>query len=601
MPHIHVEPQTADNVVPVDDLTIIPEAASVVAVNPSGELVVTVDQDAPLPEVNPEPMRRAIWHVGAYPPLERWARRIGFFFTDALALARKAAKWLIRQNPMRKKTAEELREEAELRERKALASLLESEAKLAEQRIINCLSRINICYRYKKTETDLFVSGIQEVRILRCSLSENALYFHIDTDHLPRGVYTTDITKPETLTELSLACGKTVSADYDTDHGLILIMSRTGNANGIPAEVNYTHIINDIPENRDPLTIPIGIGQNGKRHYASFSDMVHMLVAGTTGSGKSTFLHGMILSLMQRVPPELAQFLLVDLKGGMEFQFYQNVPHLMHIPQAPTGIIDSRDNVLPVVLYLIEEGEKRMAKLKKEDCQNIGQFNHARRKNRMAHIFFIVDEWADIKLDPQMGKEVEDMLVNVASRMRAVGIHIIICTQTPKSEVINTRIKGVLEARVAFNCPSGPMSMTILDSYAAHNLKPVGRAIFSFKGETLLQTPNVQREQIRQVVAALKDGQFGVMAKAHDVTFEEVAEFALRNDNGYIRADNLYQIYKARGITRDEMRELITAKYGEEFVLGMTPYTIILTTNKGYRVVAKESQQNAAEQNDQSG
>lgn len=589
MRSIHVTPQVEDYVTPKADVTVIPEAAAQANVTVADEVVVTVDHNAPIPEENHDPMHRAIWHVGAYPPLERILRRVCNFIGDAIKLARQALHWLHVRNPMRKRSDEELRELAELRERKALSALLESEAKLAERRIINCLTRINICYRFKKSEQDFFVSGVQEVQILRASLADSALYFHIDTDHLPRGVVTTQITSPETLTELSLACGKTVSADYDTDHGLILIMSRSGNANGIPEEVNYTHIINDIPENRDPFTIPIGVGQNGRRHYASFSDMVHMLVAGTTGSGKSTFLHGTLLSLAQRVSPEMAKFILVDLKGGMEFNFYTGLPHLLQIPQAPTGIIDNRDAVLPVVMYLIEEGEKRMAILKKDDCQNIGQYNRGRRKKIMPHIFFVVDEYADIKLDPQLGRDVEDMLVNVASRMRAVGIHIIICTQTPKSEVINTRIKGVLEARVAFNCPSGPMSMTILDSYAAHNLKPVGRAVFSFKGELQVQTPKVQRDQIRQIVADLRDGKLGVITRQHDVTFEEIAENALRNDNGYISADRLYMIYKNRGISRDELRELITSHNGEEFIMGMTPYTLILTSNKGYRVVAKDS------------
>lgn len=600
----HIIPEPSGHVTPRDDVTIVPAVAAQNDVNPAGDLVVTVDKNAPLPPENQTPKNRAIWHIGAYPPLQRWTRRIRNFYFDTIRAVKRAWHWLAVRVPVGPKTPEELREIQEMRDRRAMRSLLESESKIAGPRIINCLTRLNICYRYPKTERDTMISGVQEVHILKCSLSENALYFHIDTDHLPRGIYTTQLSEEKVLKELSLACNKTVSADYDPDHGLILIMSRSGNANGIPEHVNYTDMLNDIPSNLDLLTVPIGVGQNGRRVYVSFGKIAHMLVAGTTGSGKSTFLHSIFLTLIQRVPPNKIKFILVDLKGGIEFYEYEGLPHLLRIDDvAPTGIIEKRDGVLPVIEYLIKEGEDRMAMIKAtKGARNIGELNAHRSKNYLPHIFLIIDEWADIKLDKTLADEVEDKLVNVVARMRASGIHVVLCTQYPKIEVVNNRVKTMMDTRIVFNCPQGTMSQAILDNYEAFNLHPVGRAIFRHNGASQqLQTPLVTGEHISQVVSAVRTGGQALIARKHDVTIQEVVEWGLENEKGSLSPERLWQTYKERGITRDELRAMLDDIEGKDITIGMVPYMVKRFPNpRGLRVVAKDKGNEPANNPDKS-
>jgi DNA segregation ATPase FtsK/SpoIIIE-like protein len=193
----------------------------------------------------------------------------------------------------------------------------------------------------------------------------------------------------------------------------------------------------------------------------------------------------------------------------------------------------------------------------------------------MAHLFLVCDEWADIKLEPRLGARSEDLLTNIASRFRAVGIHVILCTQIPKVEVLTTRIKGVLPAKVAFSVPTNPASLAILDNGHCKGLEPVGRCLLQWSDEMQIQTPFINDATVREIVQGATIGHYDTIApRGHDVTELEIMTWALQEDSGWLSVTRVYNQFRQRGITRAEIEELTASWEGREFVIGSSLYRV---------------------------
>jgi S-DNA-T family DNA segregation ATPase FtsK/SpoIIIE len=350
-----------------------------------------------------------------------------------------------------------------------------------------------------------------------------------------------------------------------------------------------------VPPSADGLTVPLGRTTNGKAVYKSLSQMYSMLVGGTTGGGKSNLLNVMLCTLIRRNTPERLHMLMVDLKGGLEFGFYEGIPHLLNLPDvAPSGIVQERTEVPKLLQWLFHEGERRIKVLRDAGYKDVGRYNARHRKDHMPHILLIIDEWADIKLEPKTGKESEELLINISSRFRAVGIHVVLCTQVPKSEVLNMRVKGVLPAKIAFSCPHNTMSMAVLDNGHATNLQPAGRAVFQWQGEIMIQAPWINDDQVKATVKGAIDGHYDDIKGGHDVTREEVWRYALDNASGWLSSRDLYAVYRDRGLTQKELLSWLEEAEGKEIVIGTSLYRVEPATgSRSRRLVAVEEKSNA--------
>ena len=505
-----------------------------------------VNEDFELEE-NTDPTRQRIKN-----PPTKWQRRARLLANTFVNLYRWVKKQILfvwSKRWWRELTPEE---EALKREREELADLkktLKTETKIFEQRIVNALNRRGCCYRWKKHEEDFFKSGIQEVRFDKVVGQREAIYFRVDTLRLPREVGILKLTDPDILTDLSYACRHRVRSQFDEKTGCWYIVERALGVGGIPRHVKYDEMIERMPASADNLTYPLGRGKNSKPHYRSLRDAPHILVAGATDTGKSNQVNVILSSIITRSTPDQMQMLMIDLKGGMEFSFYEGLPHLIKIDGVTeTGIIEKRDHVPAAMQWLIDEGERRMEMIKKAGHKNISGYNKRRRKNRLSRIVFVIDEWADITLDRKIGNDANDKLKNIAGRMRAVGIHVILATQSPKVQVVSTIVKTNLPVKMAFSVPSNTASILIIDKGDAKDLEPKGRYVYQGRGDFLeVQAPFMSDRQIRQIIQDAIDGKTRrAPTRGHDVTSAELVRYAVHHLGGKLTGDDLFSEFQGR-------------------------------------------------------
>ncbi len=258
-----------------------------------------------------------------------------------------------------------------------------------------------------------------------------------------------------------------------------------------------------------PLGFPLGKDVMGKPAFADIGAMPHLLVAGSTGAGKTVFLNALILSLLWRNGPQDLRLALVDPKR-VEFSPYASLPHLLCEP------IIQHQKVVPLLKWLIQEMEDRFSILheaKKRDIKSYNEFVQKQDKakenfEKLPYIVLIIDELADIMA--AKGKEVEAYIVRLAQMSRAVGIHLILATQRPSVEVLTGLIKANITSRIAFQVASQIDSRTILDVAGAEKLLGKGDMLY-LSGEASkprrYQGVYVSSREIRRIVDFIEKNQ----------------------------------------------------------------------------------------------
>lgn len=261
-------------------------------------------------------------------------------------------------------------------------------------------------------------------------------------------------------------------------------------------------------KNPKPLTVALGKGLSNDPVYGNLAKMPHLLVAGTTGSGKSVTIHSIITSLLYRNGPEDMRFILVDPKR-VELTLYNKIPHL----QTPV-ITDPKKTIL-ALNWAIREMERRYEVL--QDCavQNIESYHekvYAKSKKdgedaeRMPYIIIVIDELADIMQTYR--RELESSIVRLAQMSRAVGIHLILSTQRPSVNVITGIIKANIPTRIALQVSSQIDSRTILDQSGAEKLVGAGDMLFlstSSPSPERLQSAFISEDEVKRVVNYLRE------------------------------------------------------------------------------------------------
>lgn len=468
-------------------------------------------------------------------------------------------------------TAEQRAVLSEKESRKQLQKALIADAKTAESRMINRLKNMGICYEYKKRDGSF--ARYATVRFDKVRFEPNAIWLHVDTSHLPFGVSTEQMKAKEVIDNLGIAVGHAVSCQWTVEKGIWYVVERASGAMGIPNHVRLVDLWERMPSSKDSFTIPCGLSNNSRPIFESLSGFPHMLIAGSTGSGKSNFTNVVLCTLIRFNTPQMMKLVMVDLKGGMEFNFYKGLPHLIPIPGfAPDGIVNNREDVAGLLNWLIKEGERRMALLTEGKAKNIANFN-AHRKNKLPRIVCVIDEWADVMYSSNK-KATEAALVNVVQRMRAVGIHVIVCTQYPKKEVLTGLVKGNLPAKFAFSTTNYQGSINIIDNGSAAHLFPEGRAVFQWRDDMILQTPYCPDQLVNEIVEGAISGKFSTTLTRHDVTPDEIMQWALAKNNGELQGKVLWAQFHERGIGRNELNAWLEEWTGHEFELNATIYRV---------------------------
>ena len=235
------------------------------------------------------------------------------------------------------------------------------------------------------------------------------------------------------------------------------------------------------PEKTSPLVAWLGKGIDGNAVWTDLAKMPHVLVAGTTGSGKSGCVNAILSSILMQASPNDVRLVLVDPKQ-VELNHYENVPHLL------TPVVTSPRLAANVLSNLIVEMESRYGIMSQARCRNLEELNRTRRKADEAtlpHILCVIDELADLMMVAPA--EVEDSIIRLAQKSRATGIHLVLATQRPSTDIITGTIKVNIPSRIAFAVSSQTDSRVILDQGGAESLLGQGDMLFRGPGSSKLQ------------------------------------------------------------------------------------------------------------------
>src|SRR3954463_1654732 len=224
------------------------------------------------------------------------------------------------------------------------------------------------------------------------------------------------------------------------------------------------------------LGIAIGKDISGTPLVADLDKMPHLLVAGQTGSGKSVMINAILTSLLYRNSPSDLKLILVDPKQ-VEMKPYDDIPHLL------TPVITEPEKCISALKWAVAEMERRYRALADVSKRNIGEYNNLKKEEGMPYIVIVIDELADLMM--MAARDVEALIVRIAQKARAVGIHLILATQRPSVDVITGLIKANVPARIAFTTASQVDSRTIIDQMGAEKL--LGR------GDMLLLTSDMPK------------------------------------------------------------------------------------------------------------
>jgi S-DNA-T family DNA segregation ATPase FtsK/SpoIIIE len=345
-----------------------------------------------------------------------------------------------------------------------------------------------------------------------------------------------------------------------------------------PAIVRLSSILqaHDWTESTSALEFAIGKDIAGKPVLADLSKMPHLLVAGQTGSGKSVMINDILTSMLYRNTPADLKLILVDPKT-VELTPYNEIPHLL------TPVITEPEKCISALKWAVAEMERRYRTLAEQKKRNIAEYNALKNEESMPYIVIVIDELADLMM--MAARDVEALIVRIAQKARAVGIHLILATQRPSVDVITGLIKANVPARIAFTTASQVDSRTIIDQMGAEKLLGQGdmllltadmpkprrvQAAFISDNETVKVTdfiraqraPQYNDEVVSQPVTIGKGGVVADMSSndGDDDMFQDAVRVVIENKKastsllqrrlriGYGRAARLIEEMEEQGI-----------------------------------------------------
>ena len=380
----------------------------------------------------------------------------------------------------------------------------------------------------------------------------------------------------------------------------------------------YFRDVLDSPQFRDaqsPLTVVLGKDISGQSVVADLAKMPHLLVAGTTGSGKSVGVNAMILSILYKSKPEDVKFIMIDPKM-LELSIYEGIPHLL------TQVVTDMKDAANALNWCVNEMERRYRLMSAFGVRNIAGYNDKIKQaenmgrpipdplwkptdsmdlempmlEKLPYIVVMVDEFADLIM--AVGKKVEELIARLAQKARAAGIHLVLATQRPSVDVITGLIKANIPTRIAFTVSSKIDSRTILDQMGAESLLGMGDMLYLAPNSSIpirVHGAFVRDEEVHAVVqdwkargtpkyienvtVATDDGENGssnMFQEERDPLFDQVVDFVVETQRasissvqrkfriGYNKAARIVEQMEAEGIisppSHNGTREVLAAR-----------------------------------------
>lgn len=271
-------------------------------------------------------------------------------------------------------------------------------------------------------------------------------------------------------------------------------------ANKVNSPVSFREVLSKLPEPSEKEILAVGLGKDimGNVKWAEINATPHLLIAGATGSGKSVCINCVIASILMRTKPDEVKLVMVDPKK-VELSMYNGIPHLL------TPVVTDPKKASIALKNIVIEMERRYQVFEDTKCKNITSYNEFCKSNpdypKMPYIVFIIDELADLML--VAAKDVEDSIMRITQMARAAGIHLIVATQRPSTDVITGVVKANIPSRISFAVSSQIDSRTILDQGGAEKLLGKGDMLFKPMGENIpirIQGAYVSDEELQKIV-----------------------------------------------------------------------------------------------------
>jgi len=351
---------------------------------------------------------------------------------------------------------------------------------------------------------------------------------------------------------------------------------------------------------KSKLSVVLGLDTAGHPQIADIGKMPHLLIAGSTGSGKSVCINTLLLSLLYQNSPEEVKIILVDPKR-VELSLYNNIPHLL------TPVIVEPDKTVSALKWSVAEMERRYRVLQTAGKRNITEYNETKGGEAMPFIIIVIDELADLMA--VSANEVESLICRIAQMARAVGMHLIVATQRPSVDVITGLIKANIATRIAFSVASNTDSRTIIDQGGAEKLLGMGDMLFmsaELSKPRRIQGAYVSETEVKQITEFVKSqaepdyndeilmqhtkagGGGGEYGAVDDELFFDAADCVIRAGKasasllqrrlriGYARAARLLDLLEERGVVGpqdgarprdvmvDDISDIVTVEDGSE-------------------------------------
>jgi hypothetical protein len=416
----------------------------------------------------------------------------------------------------------------------------------------------------------------------------NQIIFHIDTrpGRLPDGVRLTELLSQESMNEIQYSMDHPVKGWANIEGGNIKL-HRSMN-NGITSFVSIQDMWNTMPKDLPMLSFPVGIGENARHFRKDLDDCPHLLVVGATKQGKSNMINSILCTYLYRgLKPSQVQFVLFDCKAGLEFSFFDGIPHLYKDRVISTGIIEELDNAVPSMTHMVSVMNERMKLIRANGFKSINDYNMAHRgEGRIPSLIICFDDYISLSL--MYGKLADNQLTVLSSQGRAAGIYIILGAQYPKSDQFPSIALVNFPVIIAFRLKSGA-SRSILNSQAATDLSCRGRAIFQdFDAEDEVQTPRISDAIIRACVEGAKTGKKPLQANKIDI--EEILSYALDHYDGRLDTKKLFEVFRGK-IAQKKLHAML--RDADEQVFNVNGTLYLVTMKYGYprrmRLAAEET------------
>lgn len=488
-------------------------------------------------------------------------------------------------NPFRPKTEAEKQAKRQAREEKIAEWEMQKQQKVEAQfyasMIPNALARLKIASISKKDNKP----QINKVRIKPPVLIHEDYYMiEIHTARLPFGVKIANLQDPETLTTLSAACRTEIEVRFTPAEGFWYLVPRRGGLGIIPRIINYEEVVKMIPESANIWAIPIGVSENKRLVWIDLRRTPHMMVIGSTGTGKTVFLKSLIFTLATNCSPKRLRMVICDFKRGPDFKALSELPHvgtplpIGHTERTigldeETGQIQKEkisdyadrilihlEEIIAVLRWARSEIDRRNAMFD-EDVTDVIRWNAKHRRNPLAHVLIIIDEIGVI-MNRLKGKEkavFTEYLADIAMLGRSAGIHLVLGLQKVVKEYLPGAISDNIEARIVGFCASGSQSGMALGngSWAANKIPAHirGRAVWrDTEGELEIQLPWVSPKRAVELTTAISerwaDGQ------DEDTIAMNIFRWCLADHNGHYNVTDVYTHWKRHGVTQSQVQSI---------------------------------------------